>query len=485
VTCEPLNPWVREALSLASDTKEVRLGHGAIQEAADAFGRCFGDAVPIVVADIATFEAAGRKTFDVLSRAGLNPADAFVFEDPDLHARHNYVVRLQQHLGLTEAVPIAVGSGTINDLVKLAAHRCRRSYMVAGTAASMDGYTAFGASINRAGSKQTFYCPAPRAVIADLDVICESPAELNAAGYADLAAKTTSGADWILADALGIEAITPEAWGMVQNKLEDWLGDPAGVRSRSPQAIRSLMEGLLMTGFAMQRCQSSRPASGAEHQFSHLWDMQNHQHEGRTPLHGHKVAIGTLASTLLYEVLLEAPIQTIDVQRVCAEWPEGGTIARLATHAHESLALRAVAIRESQAKYVDRYALSQRLHRLQKVWPELRGRLAGRLIRSDRLREMLTDAGAPTDPDSIGIDRRRLRRSYVEAYQIRRRYTVLDLAVESGMLPSCLDRLFSQDGAWIADVCPPASTPCASAPCVPKRNAQYRPAPADRGETNP
>ena len=35
----------------------------------------------------------------------------------------------------------------------------------------MDGYTAFGASITHQGSKQTFECPAPRAVVADLDVI--------------------------------------------------------------------------------------------------------------------------------------------------------------------------------------------------------------------------------------------------------------------------------------------------------------------------
>lgn len=457
MTCEPLNPWVCEALDLASDTQEVRLGHGAVDEAADVFGQCFGDATPMVVADTATFEAAGRKTFDVLSRAGQRPSDTIVFEEPNLHAHHDHVLRLQQQLGLTDAVPIAVGSGTINDLVKLAAHRCRRPYMVVGTAASMDGYTAFGASINRAGSKQTFYCPAPRAVIADLDVIGEAPAELNAAGYADLAAKTTAGADWILADALGIDAVAPEAWEMVQNRLADRLGDPAGVRNRSPQALRGLMEGLLMTGFAMQWCKSSRPASGAEHQFSHLWDMQNHHHEGRIPLHGHKVAVGTLASTLLYEAMLEAPIQTIDVQRVCAEWPEADTIARLATRAHESLALRAVAIRESQAKYVDRYALSQRLRQLRELWPELRGRLAGRLIRSDRLREMLKEAGAPIDPGDIGIDRARLRRSYVEAYQIRRRYTVLDLAVESGTLPSCLDRLFADNGAWGADVCPPGS----------------------------
>ncbi|WP_284967203.1 iron-containing alcohol dehydrogenase, partial [Cutibacterium acnes] len=42
-------------------------------------------------------------------------------------------------------VPIAVGSGTINDLTKLAAKDVGRRYAVVGTAASMDGYTGAGA----------------------------------------------------------------------------------------------------------------------------------------------------------------------------------------------------------------------------------------------------------------------------------------------------------------------------------------------------
>src|SRR4029077_17844815 len=106
-----------------------------------------------------------------------------------------------------DAIPIAVGSGTINDLTKLAAHHAGRSYLCVATAASMDGYTAFGASITYQGSKQTFDCPAPAAVIADLDIICAAPGDMNAWGYADLLAKVTAGADWLLADALGIEPI--------------------------------------------------------------------------------------------------------------------------------------------------------------------------------------------------------------------------------------------------------------------------------------
>jgi len=66
------------------------------------------------------------------------------------------VERLTASLKQHDAIPVAVGSGTINDLVKLAAHQSGRSYLCVATAASMDGYTAFGASITHQGAKQTF-----------------------------------------------------------------------------------------------------------------------------------------------------------------------------------------------------------------------------------------------------------------------------------------------------------------------------------------
>ena len=53
----------------------------------------------------------------------------------------------------------------------------------------MDGYTAYGASITYRGSKQTFDCPAPKGVVADLDIIAAAPPAMNASGYADLIAK--------------------------------------------------------------------------------------------------------------------------------------------------------------------------------------------------------------------------------------------------------------------------------------------------------
>ena len=188
------------------------------------FRQQFGDKPALLVADTNTFAAAGRAVLSAFLHAGHACREPFIFTDPKLYAEHKYVVALEEALKGHDAIPVAVGSGTINDLTKLAAHRAGRPYMVVATAASMDGYTAFGASITYQGSKQTFSCPAPTAVVADLDVICAAPEGMNASGYADLLAKTPAGADWLVTEALGVEAIDRTAWAIVQG----------GLRQRSP-----------------------------------------------------------------------------------------------------------------------------------------------------------------------------------------------------------------------------------------------------------
>ena len=138
--------------------------------------------------------------------------EPYVFPaEPPLYAEYSNIEKLRDSLREHDAIPVAVGSGTLNDIVKRSAHECERPYMCVGTAASMDGYTAFGASIEKDGLKQTLSCPAPRAVVADLEVSKHAPEDMTASGYADLLGKVTSGADWLVADALEVEEIDPKA----------------------------------------------------------------------------------------------------------------------------------------------------------------------------------------------------------------------------------------------------------------------------------
>jgi glycerol-1-phosphate dehydrogenase [NAD(P)+] len=437
-------------LLAATDTRCLQLGAGVRRDAARTFVASFGDAPAIVVADPRTYAAAGAEVTGILRTAGIPCHEPFVFP-ADVWAEHSYVEMLQQAVASIPGILVAVGSGTVNDLTKLVGHRRGQPYMLVATAASMDGYTACGASISQRGAKSTLDCPAPRVVLADLEIIAQAPGTLNAAGYADLLAKGVAGADWILADAAGEEPIDAAAWTMVQEFLPTWIDAPQGISRAEPECLRRLMLGLLMSGFAMQVTGSSRPASGAEHQFSHLWDMQHHTHSGVVPLHGHKVGLGTLASLDLYELILQMDIAHLDISAAASRWP---SLEQMETRIHALLgsgALGEQAIIETRAKYVSAASLRTQLERLHSVWPDLRTRLRRHLLPFRQTRAMLCAAGCPSEPQQIGITPERLRFSYEQAYYIRRRYTVLDLARRLGILELLLHRLFAPaESEWSA-----------------------------------
>src|SRR5215216_2465861 len=137
---------IEAALREATDTQNVNIGAGALTSVPDVFRESFGDSSAVVVAD-----------------AGHTMIESYVFPaEPPLYAEYGNVEQLRESLREHDAIPVAVGSGTINDIVKRSAHECERPYMCVATAASMDGYTAFGASIQKDGLKQTLSCPAPR-----------------------------------------------------------------------------------------------------------------------------------------------------------------------------------------------------------------------------------------------------------------------------------------------------------------------------------
>jgi len=441
---------VNDALWDGAMTRQVAIGSGALDAAAECFRQTYGDLPAVVVADPNTFAAAGRQVQTRLSDSLTHVLDPFVFDDRKLYAEYSYVERLRSFLSQGDAIAVAVGSGTINDLTKLASGECGRPYMSVATAASMDGYTSFGASVTRDGYKQTLPCPAPQAVVVDLDVLAAAPERLNAAGYADLLAKVPAGGDWIIADALGVEPIEPHAWSLVQSRLKEWLRDPAAVRRGDRKTLAGLIEGLIMSGLGMQYTGITRPASGAEHQFSHLWDMQNHTHNGAAPMHGEKVGIGSIAAAAIYERVLACSIDDIEVdaEQVRERWPTWETIEAntRGNFADQLVADQIVA--QQRGKYIDGDALVSRLRRLRTNWATLRDRLREQLFTADETRHLLAEVGAPSEPEQIGISRERLQESFRLAQQIRNRFTVLDLAYQAGWWDKCVESLFQQGGIW-------------------------------------
>jgi glycerol-1-phosphate dehydrogenase [NAD(P)+] len=272
---------------------------------------------------------------------------------------------------------------------------------------------------------------------------------LTAAGYGDLIGKVTAGADWLVADALGIEPIDTVAWALVQEPLRFSHSTPDRLAAHDQAATEAFFLGLVISGLAMQATRTSRPASGAEHLISHLWEMLGLTYQDVSPSHGTKVAIGTVLVTMLYERLLaldasgEHALTGVDVEaRVAAlTRPEAVEQSVRSSLPAGEVADRAVV--ESLAKHPTPDELRARLTLLRVRWPTLRDRLPAQLLPSVELRRMLTAIGAASVPADLGVTPARLRHDLLTARQIRRRYTVLDLAAETGLLEPCIDELIA------------------------------------------
>ena len=440
---------VQRALERTTDTKDLIIGAGVVSRTAEMFAKLFPNQKAIIVADTNTWEVAGKAVFASLEDAGIPQETPFIFTDEDLYAEWKHVERLQAHLRNLDVIAIAVGSGVMNDLTKYVSHTLGRKYMCVGTAASMDGYTAYGASITKDGNKQTFDCPAPLGFVMDSAIAAAAPKELAASGYADLIAKIPAGADWMLAEVVGSEKIDEFAWNLVQNGLKESLDDPAAVFAGDVEKTQALAEGLLMSGFAMQAIQSSRPASGTEHQFSHCWDMEDLCYDGKHVSHGFKVGIGTLISTAELEFILEKGLEDVDVEACVQAWKSW---AEMEDEIREVMAGKpghiARGLAETKGKYVDKDGLRAQIIALKEAWPVLSQRIREQIIPFEDVRESLRLVGAPYEPEMIGVSRERFRKTVSYIPYMRSRFTNIDVIYRLGWMDEFLERMFGQGGVW-------------------------------------
>ena len=447
-----MSDLIERALLTATDTRTVIAGPDAIVAVAESFRATFGDRPALVVGDERTMSVAGDAVMEALASGGVRVVDPYVFPgEPELYAKYENCELLRDALRDVDAVPVAVGAGTLNDVVKRAAGELERPYLVVATAASMDGYTAFGSSIAVGGYKQTLDCPAPAGCVADWTVLAAAPAVMTASGYGDLLGKVPAGADWMIADAVGVEPLDDNVWQLVQGPLRASLSRPEAVAAGELAAIGELAEGLVMSGLAMQAHASSRPASGAEHQFAHLWEMEGHGTDvtPRRLSHGFKVAVGSVAMAALYERLLLRDLARLDVDAAVAAYPDAAALEARVRAVHQPHLVDEI-VAQSLAKHLTPEQLRQRLELVAALWGELRPRLQAQLIPAADLQRMLRAAGTPAHPYDIGLGWQQFRDTYRRAQMIRKRYTALDLLLETDLLDELVDELFAPGGFWAA-----------------------------------
>ena len=252
-----------------------------------------------------------------------------------------------------------------------------------------------------------------------------------ASGYADLAAKIIGGADWIIADTLGFEPIRQDIWQLIQVPLRDQLADPS--------KMGPVFNGLASSGYGMQMYHDSRPASGSEHMYSHIWELEGLICRGVDVSHGFKVAIGTLTSTLLHEYVIRNDFAALEPK-----------MTKPLSPAERQQEIDALLVKNcygpgpgetAMKKYLTPEQTLERRKLIGSKWPELQRRLKERIIPFDELRAMLKNADCPVTPAQIGLSREQYLHAVPTAQLIRVRYTVLDLLYECGLLADAVKSL--------------------------------------------
>ncbi len=465
---------IAAALKLATDTKIFKMGQGVISEAPAVFKECFPGRKAAVIADVNTWPALGEKVCGLFREAGIETV-SYIIDKKEFHAEWKYVELVDKVIeGDFEAakkiendpdhmesnpeesfkpasedcyIAVSVGSGVINDLCKLCSYHHDQQYLTLPTAASVDGYSSFGASISYQNSKQTFTCTAPVAIIADIDVIAAAPKDMTAAGYADLAAKVPAGAEWMIADLMGTEPIDPPAWHVLQDVLDDMLSNPEGVANGDPQAIADLFEGLTLSGIAMQAARSSRPASCCDHLFSHIMDMTEHTYNGHLVSHGFQVSIGTLTMCAVFDEFFKLDLSDLDIDACVAAWPTLEQEQQRALGLFKDFPSPKLGYNEMTKKYDDAETVRVQLEKLKEAWPSFRQELQKQMYSFGKMRELLKISGAPYDPSHIGLSRKALKDMFPIVQMMRFRFNLLDLGKRAGFYDTIVEGVFAEGGA--------------------------------------
>ncbi len=341
----------------------------------------------VMVADKNTYAAGGSIVREQCAESGI--ACHVILIQPnsigDVVADEASIVQCMLEITNATEVLLAVGTGTIHDIVRFVGSRMMKPFISIPTAASVDGFTSAGAPLIIRGFKQTVQAIPPEAIFADTSILMNAPKRLTAAGFGDMLGKYTSLFDWSFSHLMAGEPYDKELAAETSAALEACVMNMDAISRGDEKGVTILMNSLIESGIVMLKFGMSHPASGAEHHLSHYWEMEHIQHGKPQQLHGLKVGFAAIEISKLYHQFADR----VEYMR--------SMDSPLITNA------------ELYAKLMEH-------------WDELKSRIKG-IPQPEKLSEMLSLTGG--SPDTMPIDANAVARGLKHAHTVRDRYTLL------------------------------------------------------------
>lgn len=388
----------------------------------------------LLVADKNTYQVAGQRVADILSREFS--FDTFIFEDDHLVADSRSLGDILLELNDSPSFILTIGSGTLNDITRYISAKTKIPYAIVATAPSMDGYASIVSPLIRKGVKTTYNGVYPIAIIGDSQIMKDAPMHMLQAGLGDVLGKYTGLADWRMSKILGIERnelYCDNIATLVESAIEKCVDAAPKLSSRSEETMEAIMKGLILSGLCIGLAGHSRPASGSEHQIAHYIEMKFLQDGVYTKwLHGNKVGVATLAVIEAYDYLFSKEIEDILRSGKYKTFNKEEWVQRIercfGDMSEEILDLKEKELLIKETKRQERMEL------IAEKWEDIKDSCYLGLPSSEELTKILKDTGAIYSPKDLGVDRQLFKDSLMVAKEIRNRYGIMQLLDDLGLL---------------------------------------------------
>ena len=421
----------------AVQIRYIKTGRGVL-ECVPEMVSALGAKKPFVLCDQKTYEAAGRRVCEILDAAGVPYALCVVPVDkpaPDEWMLGNVLMRLDVSCDLI----LGVGSGVINDTCKELAFKTGRLNAIVGTAPSMDGFASATSSMELNHVKVSLNNQCPQGILLDADVLARAPMRMLWAGFGDMVAKYVAVCEWRITNLITGEYYCEAIAEMMRAALRKIADNVDKLMQRDPDAVLAVADGLVIAGLGMAFAGCSRPASGIEHYFSHMWEMMALDRGLPYDLHGIQVGVGTVMSMRLYEFVRaqkpdRARMQAHAAAFSRAEWEK--QVRRIFGKAADEI----IRVEDRQRKN-DPDRLQQRIARICDHWDEILQIIDQELPDYQALYAQMKSTGMPTEPADLNLSEADVVDAYLGARDIRDKYLSCSLLWDMGLEQEAADNL--------------------------------------------
>ena len=416
---------------------DVIVGKGVIQRIPNLVAT-YQAKKPFILADKNTYRAAGEAVAEILRKNSI-PFSAYVFRQDALEPNEEAVGSAFMHFDNSCDLIIGVGSGVINDIGKILSKVSGRKYIIVGTAPSMDGYASATSSMSMDGLKVSLNSRCADIIIGDIDILKQAPEHMLKSGLGDMLAKYISIAEWRIGNLITGEYYCERVAQLIRTALKKCVDNAEGLLKRDDAAVEAVFEGLVIGGVAMAYAGVSRPASGVEHYFSHVWDMRGLEFGTQVDLHGIQCAMATMKAVKLYEAVKSvtpdrekafAAVEAFDY----SDW--AAQLRSFLGNSGETM----IAQEQKEQKY-DKSTHPARFRKIADNWDTILQIIEEELPSAHELSAIMDTIGISKDLETIGVDRECAKLTFKATKDIRDKYVLSRLAWDLGILDDLCELL--------------------------------------------